>query len=326
MSNRDRSLILPAAWIVALATLLVSPVSCSRLHKSPEAASQKTFASPEAAEMALVKASKAGDQASLLAMFGPDSQAILFTGDAATDQKRLNQFVTAYNQMHRWNKIKAGGLALYVGADNFPFPIPLAKNSSGSWYFDTSAGRDEILARRIGQNELTAMDACQAIAGAEQKYREMTRRGGQGEHYAQKFVSDAGTQNGLFWPVSEGQTASPLGRFGDFAKAASDSHGGNSLDFNGYRDRILSWPTPQSAAKDSHTNTKAADNFAILAYPVEYRNSGIMSFLISNDGTVYQKDLGLNTADAASSLTKYDPADSWAVAILPATSAARTRP
>jgi hypothetical protein len=296
------------------------------LQKTPETGAQRTFASPEAAEAALVKASKAGDQTALIAIFGPDSLAVFSTGDSNADQNRLSKFVTAYDQMHRWGKIKAGGQVLYVGADNYPFPIPLDKNSSGQWYFDTAAGKDEILARRIGGNELTAMEACQGIADAERQYFRMKHDRDKGARYAPNFVSNPGKEDGLYWPVAAGTMPSPLGQFGDFAAAASTSNSRHSAEFNGYRYRILTWSPAQSGGESDGANQRPATNFAILAYPIEYRNSGIMSFLISNDGTVYQRDLGVNTAEIANAITDYNPADGWTPAIKPATAAARTRP
>jgi hypothetical protein len=256
-----------------------------------------------------VAAAKSGDQNALIAIFGPDSKAVLFTGDAATDSAKLKGFITAYNQMHRWGKIKAGGQVLYVGADNFPFPIPLGQKSSGQWYFDTAAGKDEILSRRIGKNELTAMDASAAIAGAQQQYFQESHDGSKVKQYAQKFVSDPGKHNGLYWPVAAGQPVSPLGQLGDFTQAVASNAGDQPPLFNGYHYRILAKP----------------GDFAILAYPAEYRNSGIMTFLVGKDGAVYQKDLGETTRDVAMSMTEFNPADGWSPVVPNTDTASRSQ-
>jgi hypothetical protein len=294
-------------------------------QKTSENPAQETFRSPKEAEAALIQAARAGDQSALIAIFGPDSKRVLFTGEAGTDNTRLNDFVTAYNQMHRWKTIKAGGQVLVAGAENIPFPIPLAKNSSGRWYFDTAAGKDEILARQIGKNELTATEASQAIAGAEHEYFQERRAGERVKQYAQKFVSDPGNKNGLYWPVAEGQAPSPLGRLGDFAQAASATNAGSDPEFNGYRYRILTKAATPGSAKDYIADGKMTGGFAILAYPAEYRNSGIMSFLVGEDGTLYQKDLGENTTEVATAFAEYNPANGWTVVSAPASGASRVR-
>src|SRR5580765_8457782 len=205
----------------ALFVLVACLGSCNKSENAtPEKSAQKTFASPADAGAGFLEAAKSNDQAALLAIFGPDTQNVLFSGDAVKDKDALQEFVAAYNQMHRWREIKAGGEILYTGADNFPFPIPLGLNSSGQWVFDTAAGKDEILARRIGKDELTAIAACVDIARAEQQYFSQTHDGDKVKQYAQQLGSDEGKQTGLYWHVEEGQTASPLGLLGDFAKAA----------------------------------------------------------------------------------------------------------
>jgi hypothetical protein len=310
----------------ALLVILLSAASCRVSQRASETPAQKTFASPEEAEAAVIEAAKAGDQSALMAIFGRDSKAILFTGDTGTDQARLNEFVTAYHQMHRWKTIKAGGQVLVAGAENIPFPIPLAKNSSGRWYFDAAAGKDEILARRIGKNELTAMDASQAIAGAEREYFQQRHDDEKVKQYAQKFLSEPGKKNGLYWPVAAGQAPSPLGRLGDFAQAASATNAGSDPEFNGYRYRILSKDATPGSAKDYIADGRMTGGFAILAYPADYRNSGIMSFLVGEDGTLYQKDLGENTAEVATAFAEYNPANGWTPVVRRAGGASRSQP
>lgn len=298
--------------------------SCAR-RQTTAGTNLKTFASPEQAGAALLAAAKSGDQNQMVTIFGPNSTTVLFTGDSATDKARLNDFVTAYNQMHRWANIKAGGQALIVGAENIVFPVPLGKNSSGQWYFDTAAGKDEILAQRIGKGELTAMDATQALARAEQQYHQETHDGEKVKQYAQKFVSDPGKHDGLYWPAADGQTLSPLGQLGDFGTGQSVANGGRDAEFNGYHYRILDKGQTGTDVNDYVADGKMTKGFAILAWPVEYRNSGIVAFLIGPGGALYQKDLGENTANVAAALTEYNPSDGWTPASAPITSASRTQ-
>jgi hypothetical protein len=306
----------------ALAILLLGAIS-GRTQTAASAGVGKTFSSPEEAGAAVHSAARSGDQKAMIAIFGPGSRAVLFTGDAKTDKARLNNFVTAYNQMHRWGKVKAGGQVLLVGYENSPFPIPLGQNSAGRWYFDTAAGKDEILARRIGKNELTAIDGVQALADAERQYFDETRDGSTVKQYAQKFVSDPGQQNGLYWPPANGRTPSPLDRFADFANA---QHTAGMPEFNGYYYRILSKAETPEGAKDFIVDGKMTGGFAILAFPAEYRNSGLMSFLIGPDGTIYQKDLGERSVNVGANITAYNPADGWTPVNAPVASASAKLP
>ncbi|MGB9242819.1 MAG: DUF2950 domain-containing protein [Candidatus Acidiferrales bacterium] len=305
--------------ILTLLLTLCSLTSCNKLGKTtPEKAVQKTFASPTDAGAAFLDAAKSGDQGALLAIFGPDGKDVLFTGDPVKDKDALQDFVAAYNQMHRWREIKVGGEMLYIGADNYPFPIPLGQKSPGQWSFDTAAGKDEILARRIGKDELTAIAACGAVSDAQQLYFGQTHDGDTVKQYAQRFVADEGKQNGLYWHVPDGQSPSPLGLLGDFAKAAGyTSAGDKPQPFDGYLFRILTkqGDKAKGGAQDFIVNGKMTGGFAILAYPAEYRNSGIMTFVIGKDGIVYQKDLGEKTTDVASALAEYNPGDGWTPAI-----------
>src|SRR5580765_3445424 len=177
----------------------------------------KVFASPEEAGTALLAAGKSGDQNSLVAIFGPDSKEIISSGDAVQDKGIVDAFIASYEEMHRWRKMVDGAQVLLVGADNFAFPIPLKKNGSGQWFFDTAAGKDEILARRVGRNELDVIDVCGALADAQAEYYAQGRDGGSTKQYALKFISDTGKQNGLYWESADGQPKSPLGPLVAFA-------------------------------------------------------------------------------------------------------------
>lgn len=285
--------------------------SCNKSeHAGPP--SQKTFTSTAEAGNALFEAVRSNDQNSLLAIFGPDGKDLILSGDAVRDKNNMQDFIAGYQQMNRWVRIKPGGQILLIGADNYPFPIPLGQNQSGLWYFDTAAGRDEILARRIGKGELTAIIACSAIADAQMQYFSQSHEGV--KQYAEKFVSDDGKRNGLYWPAPDGQQPSPLGPLGDFAKALGyTSSGDKPQPFNGYYFQILTKQGDKApgGATDYIVDGKMTKGFAVVAYPADYRNSGIMTFVIGPNGVVYQKDLGEKTRDTAMSMTEYNPSDGW---------------
>ncbi len=317
---RNKQHLVPRLVICGTLFALINlATSCSRQEKpAVKEIAQRTFASPAEAGDTLAEAAKSGDQGALVAMFGPDAKDVLMSGDAVRDQAVLQDFVAAYGQMHRWREIKAGGEMLYIGADNYLFPIPLGQNSSGRWSFDTAAGKDEILARRIGKDELAAIGACAAVVEAQQQYISQTRDGDDVRQYAQKFVSDEGKQNGLYWTGAEGQALSPLDGLGEFARAAGYTNAGNNPQpFNGYLFRILTKQGDQAkgGAKDYIVNGKLTGGFAILAYPAEYRNSGIMTFIVGQDGIIYQKDLGEQTSEAATAVKEYNPGDGWSPAL-----------
>ena len=304
---------------VASLALITSLVACNKQGNAvSEKAVQRTFASPEDAGAALLDAAKSGNQAALLAIFGPEAKDVLFSGDPVKDKGAFQDFVTRYTQMHRWREIKAGGQMLSAGSDNWVFPIPLGQNPSGQWYFDTAAGRDEILARRIGKDELTAIVASTAIAEAEDAYFSQTHDGDKVKQYAQKLISDQGKQNGLYYPVAAGQTPSPLEYVRDFAKAAGYTNAGDKPQpFDGYYFRILTkqGDKAKGGAKDYIVDGKMTGGFAVVAYPAEYRNSGIMTFIVAKDGVVYQKDLGEKTTDEGASMMDYNPGDGWSPAV-----------
>lgn len=199
-------------WLILLALILFF-AGCSK----PPTPSFRVFASAEDASAALVEAAKSGDQNALLAIFGPDAKDLISSGDPVQDKAAIDGFVAAYPVMHRWRNTVDGAQVLLVGADNFPFPIPLKKNASGQWFFDAAAGKDEILSRRIGRNELAVIDICGALADAQAEYFSQRHDGSSSRQYAVKFISDPGRQNGLYWESTEGQPRSPLGPMAAFA-------------------------------------------------------------------------------------------------------------
>jgi hypothetical protein len=209
------------------------------------------------------------------------------------------------------------GQILIIGADNFAFPIPLKKNPAGEWFFDTAAGKDEILSRRIGRNELSIIEVCGALADAEAEYFSQRLADGKTNQYALKFISDTGQKNGLYWDSPEGQPKSPLGPLVAFATTEGYNVKPNAhTPFHGYYFHMLTGQGSQApgGAKDYVVDGKMVRGYAFVAYPAEYGNSGIMTFIISQDGILLQKDLGKTTAETAAAMTKFDPDPSWTVA------------
>ncbi len=222
-----------------------------------------------------------------------------------------------YGAMHRWRKLSDGGQILLVGTDNFPFPIPLKKNDGGQWFFDTAAGKDEILSRRIGRNELAIIDVCNEAAGAQADYFAQLHDGDTTKQYAMKFISDPGKHNGLYWEALGGQTPSPLGPLAAYAASEGYSTKPEGRKaFHGYYFRILKGQTKNApgGAKDYVVGGKMTGGFAFAAYPAEYGNSGVMTFIISQDGVLLQKDLGTTTAETVNAMNAFDPDPSWDIA------------
>ena len=258
---------------------------------------------------------KIGDGTGLAAIFGPEAKELIFSGDPVQDKAALDLFASRYDEMHRWGKLANGGMVLDVGAENYPFPFALLKNSSGQWYFDTTSAKQEILARRIGGNELSTVETLNAIADAQAEYFSQTHGDSHVRQYAQKFISDDGKQNGLYWkPADENQPESPLGPLAAYASA--EGYAGNTQGpqpFHGYLYRILTKQGERAhgGAKEYIVNGAMTGGFAILAYPAEYGNSGVMSFLINQDRVVFEKNLGENTTDVAKAIAAFNPDDFW---------------
>ena len=215
--------------------------------------------------------------------------------------------------MHRWRSLANGGEVLMVGSDNYPLPFSLMKNSSGQWYFNAASAKEEILARRIGGNELATVDVLNAMSDAQIEYFSHLHDGSSAYQFAQKFVSDEGKQNGLYWKAADDQEESPLGPLA--AEASADGYGGATQPspFHGYFYRMLTkqGSHAQGGAKNYIVSGNMTAGYAILAYPAEYRNSGVMTLMINQDGIVYEKDLGPQTADLAKAITEFDPDDTW---------------
>ena len=286
----------------------------ARQMPAPPAKGQQTFAHAQQAVDAFVAAIKANDTAALNRVLGPDATDVLSSGDPTQDGQERQQFLDKYRQMHRMVTEPDGLTTLFVGAENWPEPIPLARHS-GAWYFDTPAGEREILYRRIGQNELTVIQVCGELAAAEKEYDAQPRGGTDTKQYAQRLMSSPGEQNGLYWKAGAGEPRSPLGPF--VAAAALDGYPTGSspqrTPFHGYYFRLLKAQGPDApgGAESYVVNGKMTRGFAFLAFPAEYRSSGVMTFQVDSDGVVYQKDLGPKTAELAKAMAAYDVNSAW---------------
>jgi hypothetical protein len=273
---------------------------------------QEKFSTPEAAVDALISAAKSGDTKAILEVLGPDGQAIVSSGDPVADRNTREAFVSAYDAKHAIEAEGNGSQTLIIGNDDWPFPIPLI-NKSGEWRFDTAAGRDEILRRRVGRNELATIQVARAYVQAQNEYAALDPAGlGRGV-YAQRIVSHPGRKDGLYWPTVQGETPSPLGDLAAKASVEGYKSGEKPIPFHGYYYRILTRQGPDApgGAYDYLVKGKMRGGFALLAFPAEYGNSGIMTFMVNHDGTVLQKDLGPRTTKIASKIESFDPDDTW---------------
>jgi hypothetical protein len=262
----------------------------------------KAFPSPEAAAAALADAVRQDDDSELLVILGPDSKQLIHwtdNQDDIDDQRQL--FVQKYDQMHRLIKEPDDTVALYVGAENWPLPIPLVEYS-GSWYFDTDLGKQEILYRRIGRNEINALDVCSALVDAEKEYF------GISHSFTSKFVSAAGAHDGLFWKTGNTNTRSPVGPY--LAQAGVTDSAKNHQPFHGYFYRIVLQNQGGAGASNSGSDSNA-NHFVVVAFPAAYRSSGVMTFLVEENGDAYQKDLGSATAASAMKIAAGPPDNTW---------------
>ncbi|MGB8540956.1 MAG: DUF2950 domain-containing protein [Candidatus Acidiferrales bacterium] len=310
---RDAKLNLPNVQLpgyftaVTAAFLLLSCFAPSAMAQQP---GQKTFSSADEASHALVRALKNDDNKALLQILGPDGKEIISSGDPAEDEATRTNFVAKFHEMHRLVVEPDGTTTLYIGAENWPSPIPLV-NKGGNWHFDTGAGKQEILYRRIGKNEVSAIKVCQELVAAQKEYFAKEH-----SEYAQRFVSDEGKHDGLYWLGTGDEFESPIGPLvanagspGDLAKNLQTG----PVPFRGYYFRILTRQGKHASggAQDYVVNGKMTAGFAFVAYPAEYRNSGVMTFIVSQDGVVYQKDLGQRTGSLAKDMKSFDPDSSW---------------
>jgi hypothetical protein len=278
------------------------------------ASEQKSFVSAEEAVKALVTAARNNDEQELVTIFGPAAKDLISSGDAVSDQQRRERFLKYYEEKNGLTPEEAG-MILVIGKDDWPFPIPIVKKG-GSWVFDTQQGKEEILNRRIGENELSTIQVCLALVDAQREYAMKDFDGDGLDEYAQQFRSDPGKKNGLYWEATEGEEQSPLGPLA--AEAMSKGYGGKQSSgkqspYYGYYYRILKaqGKNASGGAYDYVVKGKMIGGFAFAAYPAKYGNAGVMTFIVNHDGVVYEKDLGANTRKIAKAMIKFDPDATW---------------
>ena len=276
------------------------------------ASAQQAFKTPDEGAAALVDAAKSGDKKAILNVLGPDGIDIVSSGDEVADKATREKFVAAYDAKHSISREGDDKAVMVIGQEDFPVPIPLVR-SKDTWHFDTAAGREEILARSIGRNELDAIQSSLAYVDAQNEYAEKDRTGAGANIYAQHIISQPGKKDGLYWPTAQGEDPSPLGELVAEATARGYRVGAGPTPYNGYYFKIL---TKQGAAAPGGeleyiVHGKMIGGFALVAYPADYRNSGVMTFIVNHAGTVYQKDLGPATDKLAARMTAYNPDKSW---------------
>jgi hypothetical protein len=311
-SDYSRVRISLAGSAIALSALFLACLFVLPFASAEDTATQQVFPSPDAAANALVAAGN--DMKALSSVLGPDADQVLSSGDPVADGNARNDFVRRYQEMHRLEYDDQGRVILYVGAGNWPVPIPLVKKNGG-WVFDTAAGKEELLYRRIGRNELFTIKILEDLADAQAEYASEARDGESTGQFARKILSDTGKHNGLYWEPAEGQPESPIGSLVASATAEGYKKGsaGNPIPFHGYYYKVLTRQgrNAPGGAKNYLVNGRMTDGFAFLAYPAEYRASGVVTFMINQDGVIVQKDLGPDTTKLASEMAEFNPDKTW---------------
>jgi Protein of unknown function (DUF2950) len=292
----------------SLARLLTAAVLAFAMASVANA--QQSFKTPEEAVEALASAAKAPDRKGVLAVLGPDASDLVSSGDEVADRSDRDRVIEAYDAKHQVVMEGADKAVLVLGNQDWPFPIPLVRKD-GTWRFDTATGREEILFRRIGRNELAAIQAILAYVDAQQEYAEKGIAGN--GVYAQRIVSRPGTKDGLYWPAQSGEDESPLGDLAASAAAEGYRAGQQRIPYHGYYYKVLTrqGPNAPGGALDYVVRGKMIGGFALVAYPAQYDNSGVMTFVVNHQGTIYQKDLGPQTAGIATGMTAFNPDNTW---------------
>jgi Protein of unknown function (DUF2950) len=307
----------PKGFVIALQLGFVA-IGLSVISAIPVlAASQKAFATPDAAVEALIAANRGNHITKLLAILGPDGAKLIHSGDPVADRRGRKLFVAVYDEEHKLERDGDHKATLIVGKDEWPLPIPLVREHA-RWRFDTKAGADEILNRRIGRDELNVIEVCRAYVEAQREYAAKKLGPGGAAEYAQHFMSKIGQRDGLYWPVKVGEEESPLGPLIARARAAGYRPGTphpGPRPYYGYYFHILTQQGPNApgGAKDYVVDGRMTGGFALIAYPATYGDSGIMTFIVNQDGIVYQKNFDLDTTHIATAITQYDPDGSWQV-------------
>lgn len=294
--------------VLMLVGFALASGACSQLPR------QKEFASADQAAEALVAAVRSDDTRALVAVLGEEAAPVVESGDPVQDENARARFVQAYETAHSLDRSADSSTILQVGADNWPFPFPLVQRD-GRWRFDSSAGVEEVVNRRVGENELATIQSCLAFVDAEREYYARNPEQDSLMHYAQKLVSTQGSKDGLFWPAAGDEPPSPLGE--RFARARSEGYfqegSGKAEPFHGYIYRLLTAQGPHAAggAYDYMVGDKMLGGFALIAFPADYGTSGVMTFMVNHDGVVFSKDLGRETPEAAMQISAFDPDPSW---------------
>ena len=307
MSENKNKFRIPSLGLAAGPVLMTLILSTElTLAQQPN---QRLFHSPEEAGAALFEAALQNENSGLLEILGPAGKDLVSSGDPFEDQKNRDNFVAKYKQMHRVAKGRDGVMILYIGAENWPVPIPLVKENS-VWYFDTDAGKDEILARRVGKNELATIDVCYELVDAQQQHYATST---EGERHALQFSGDNHGQVGSLLS-EQGELMSPHDTLIDSAAIENRTATPHApVPFNGYYFRILTshGKKAEGGAKSYIVNGKMLGGFSVVAYPAVYRSTGVMTFIVNQDGIVYQKDLGPDTEKIANAMTEYDSDSTW---------------
>ena len=305
---RSTQLLKHAVVVAAACAVLTTAGACNR-------GAPRSFATADAAVLALVEASRANSVEAVVAIFGRDGQALIDSAEPATARRNRQVFSAAVAERWRLEDQPDGTKLLVIGNEDWPFPVPLVKDAAG-WRFDTAAGREEVMARRIGRNELAAIRICRTYVAAQRLYAERGHDGQPAGRYAKTIESDPGRQNGLFWPTAPGQKRSPLGDMVAHAAAEGrrlDKAGEQPSPFHGYQFRILTaqGAAARGGAKDYVVDGQLSGGVALVAWPAQYDATGIMTFIVNHEGVVHEKDLGVDTGAAARAMTAYDPDPSW---------------
>jgi Protein of unknown function (DUF2950) len=296
-------------WLSLLASLATATFLVATV---PFAVAQETYKTPEDAAAALLAAAKSGDKQDALKVFGPDGEGIISSGDPVNDANQRNKFVEAYDAKHQIETKDDNNATLIIGEKDWPFPVPLVKKDNG-WRFDTEAGLQEILFRRIGHNELDTIQSLLAYVDAQNDYAQITRASTGTAAYALRIISEPGKKDGLYWPTQPGEEPSPLGDLIAGATSQGYKVGGGRAPYHGYYYKILTrqGPAAHGGAYDYVVRGNMIGGFALVTYPAAYRNSGVMTFLVNQDGTVFEKDLGQHTDKLAKEMTSFNPDNTW---------------
>jgi len=313
--SKRRAFLVFSLFVLVVAAIMAVGFNQSVFAAEAKQIVQKTFKTPEEAVKGLMDAVKSNDTKELLAIFGPVGKEIVSSGDEVADKAGRERFVKACEEMSKLEKETDNKVTLIVGSHEWPFPIPIVKKGE-TWVFDTIAGKEELLNRTIGRNELNTIQTCLAYVDAQREYAMKDRDSDKVREYAQKFGSTKGKKDGLYWEAKEGEEQSPLGSLA--AQAIQEGYtgkkpGNKPTPYHGYFYRILKAQGKNAAggAYDYVINGNMIGGFALVAYPAEYGASGIMTFIVNYDGVVYQKDLGKETGKIAKAMTKYDPDKTW---------------